>query len=95
MKLVESAQPIINDPWRATDKKFKANPKLKALYGYLKAKQKVKDIISHLVKEDGSVLENSEDYCHSHALGQFFQATFSEEILYQNFLKGLPADYLM
>ena len=34
-------------------KKFKANPK--ALYTYIKAKQKVKDTISHLVKEDGSI----------------------------------------
>ena len=40
-------------------KKFKTNPK--ALYAYLRSKQKVKNTISHLVKEDGSVIENNED----------------------------------
>ena len=58
-------------------KKFKANPK--ALYAYIKAKQKVKDIISYLVKEDGSTTENNEDI--ATALDQFFQTTFSEETL--------------
>ena len=41
------------------EKLFKTNPK--ALYAYLRSKQKVKDTISHLVKEDGSVIENNED----------------------------------
>ena len=41
-------------------KKSKTNPK--ALYACIKAKQKVKDTISHLVKEDGSMIENNEDY---------------------------------
>ena len=58
-------------------KKFKANPR--ALYAYIKAKQKVKDTISYLVKEDGSTIENNQDI--ATALGQFFQTTFSEEAL--------------
>jgi len=76
-------------------KKFKANSK--ALYAYIKAKQKVKDTISHLVKEDGTTIENNEDI--ATVLGQFFQ-TFSEETLdpahsYQNSrLTGLLVDYL-
>ena len=73
-------------------KKFKANPR--ALYAYIKAKQKVKDTISYLVKEDGSTIENNEDI--ATALGQFFQTTFSEEDLdyIPELPKGLLADYL-
>ena len=56
-------------------KKFKNNPK--ALYSYLKSKQKVKDTISHLVKEDGSVIDSNEDI--ATALGQFFETTFIED----------------
>ena len=52
-------------------KKFKTNPK--ALYAYLRSKQKVKDTISHLVQEDGSVIENNEDIVT--ALDQFFKTT--------------------
>ena len=58
-------------------KKFKANPR--ALYAYIQAKQKVKDTISYLVKENGSTIENNEDI--ATALGQFFQTTCSEETL--------------
>ena len=58
-------------------KKFKANPK--ALYAYIKAKQKFKDTISYMVKEDGSTIENNKDI--ATAFGQFFQTTFSEENL--------------
>ena len=50
-------------------KKFKNNPK--ALYSYLKSKQKVKDTISHLVKEDGTVIESNEDI--ATALGQYLK----------------------
>ena len=52
-------------------KKFKANPK--ALYAYVKAKQKVKD--TSYQPDDGSMIENNRDI----VLGQLFQATFSEE----------------
>ena len=65
-------------------KKFNANPK--ALYAYIKAKQKVKDTISYLVKEDGSMIDNNEDI--ATALGRFFQATFSEETLH--YIPELP-----
>ena len=65
--------------------KFKANPK--ALYAYIKAKQKVKDTISYLVKENGSTIENNEDI--ATALGQFFQTTFSEETLDHNIITEL------
>ena len=49
-------------------KHFKTNPK--AIYAYLRSKQKVKETISHLVKEDSSVIESNEDI--ATALGQFF-----------------------
>ena len=65
-------------------KKFKANPI--TLYAYIKAKQKVKDTISYLVKEDDSTIENNEDI--ATALGQFFQTTFSEEDL--DYIPELP-----
>ena len=57
--------------------KFKNNPK--ALYSYLKSKQKVKDTISHLVKEDGSVIDSNED--NATVLGQFFETKFIKETL--------------
>ena len=58
-------------------KKFKANPE--SLYAYIKTKQKVKDTISHLVKEDSSIVENNEDI--ATVLDHFFQTTFSKETL--------------
>ena len=58
-------------------KRFKTKPK--ALYSYLKSKQKVNNTISHLVKEDGSVIESNEDIATT--LGQFFETAFIEETL--------------
>ena len=58
-------------------KHFKTNPK--AIYAYLRTKQKVKETISHLVKQDGSVIESNEDI--ATPLGQFFKTTFNEENL--------------
>ena len=58
-------------------KMFKANPKV--FDAYIKSKQSVKDTISHLIKEDGSVIENNSDIAAN--LSQYFKTTFREKTL--------------
>ena len=48
-------------------------------HNYVPRHNHVKDSISHLVKEDGSVIDNNEDI--ATALRQLFETTFIEETL--------------